>query len=369
MIWLSPKFEGFPHELLALTRWVVWDDEKIPYDPKALKSNASVTDSSTWGTFDQAQTAYFEGGWCGVGFVLNGDGLVGVDIDKCFVDGTPDPRAICLLEELDAAFIEISPSGKGLRAFGYAKPLRAGRRGLLNGLNAEFYSTKRYLTVTGNTIKCEPLREFNNFAELAGRIGRPTEDTESNSSVSSVSSVEHHLAWPIQSIPTQVGQRNTKLFELARWLKGIEPNATKERQHQLVRSWFEDHQFVIGTHEFWITWADWQNAWTKVEHPYGETLDACLAKLPVLPDIEGLDRYGEKGKHLLSICAALQLHQKEQPFFISVRKAGELIDTHPTSAATLLSAFVAEGWLNLVSKGKGVKASRYLWNKNLIPLT
>lgn len=32
----------------------------------------------TWATFDQAQTAYEEGGYSGVGFVLNGDGIVGV---------------------------------------------------------------------------------------------------------------------------------------------------------------------------------------------------------------------------------------------------------------------------------------------------
>jgi hypothetical protein len=117
-----------------------------------------------------------------------------------------------------------------------------------------------------------------------------------------------------------------------------------------------------------VTWADWQNAWTKVKHPFGKTLYICLETIPVLPDIEGLHRYGVNGRHLLSICAALQLHQKEQPFFLSVRKAAELISMHPTSAAALLNAFVVEGWLMLVSKGKGVKATRYLWNRSSIPL-
>lgn len=364
MIWLAPKFESFPPELLNNDRWVVWDERKVPYDPKALNSKASSIDLSSWGSFTQAHTAYSEGGWSGVGFVLNGDGVAGVDIDKCIDDGIPDPQAIRLLEELDAPYIEISPSGKGLRAFGYAEPLRTGTRGELNGLKVEFYTTKRYLTVTGHTIKSEHLRRFNKFAELARRVGRPTEDTECNSSISSISSVGSQISWPPQTIPTQVGERHCKLFQLARWLKGIEPDASKDTQYQLVKKWFENHLSVIGTKEFGVTWADWQNAWTKVKHPFGQTLEECLKELPILPAINGLDRYGSKGIHLLSICAALQLHQGEQPFFIGIRKAGELIGLHPTSAAALLSAFVTEDWLKLISKGTGRKASRYLLNSD-----
>ena len=66
-----------PAELIQLSRWVCWKDKKVPYIATALNSKASVTDEGTWATFEQTKTAYEEGGYEGVGFVLNGDGIVG----------------------------------------------------------------------------------------------------------------------------------------------------------------------------------------------------------------------------------------------------------------------------------------------------
>jgi hypothetical protein len=167
-------FANIPPELQALPRWVNWRNEagrKIPYDPKLTNGRASSTDPETWSTFEQARTAYEEregdtDAFTGVGFVLNGDGLVGVDIDHC----DTDPAALQLLDELGAAYVEVSPSGAGLRAFGYAEGLTAGCKGTYNGQSVELYSTGRYLTVTGHTLKQGPLQPLNGFAELAQAI-------------------------------------------------------------------------------------------------------------------------------------------------------------------------------------------------------
>ena len=75
-----------------------------------------------------------------------------------------------LLEHLGAGYIEISPSGKGLRAFGFAPSLSQGCKGSYDGLNIELYSSERYLTLTGNAIKTDGLREFNGFEALAYAI-------------------------------------------------------------------------------------------------------------------------------------------------------------------------------------------------------
>jgi primase-polymerase (primpol)-like protein len=75
-----------------------------------------------------------------------------------------------LLSDIDAAYIEFSPSGNGLRAFGFAKNLDKGVIGQLDGLSVELYSDKRYLTVTGRAIKNEPFREFVGFHDLAKKI-------------------------------------------------------------------------------------------------------------------------------------------------------------------------------------------------------
>ena len=146
---LTPDFHAMPTELCSIPRWVVWKDAKVPYRATAVNGKASVTDPCTWSTFLQAQTAYEEGDYHGVGFVLAGDGIVGVDLDKCVQDGEPMPAALGLMDRVGCQYIELSPSGTGLRGFGYGHNIR-GRRGRLDDINIELYATKRYLTVTGH---------------------------------------------------------------------------------------------------------------------------------------------------------------------------------------------------------------------------
>jgi hypothetical protein len=119
---------------------------------------------------------------------------------------------------------------------------------------------------------------------------------------------------------------------------------------------------VIGTKEFSTSWAEFRNAWERVNQPYGATLAICLNTLPTAPEIAALSDYGPKAIHLAQICLALQARAGDSPFFLSSRKAGELIGCHFTDAATLLRCFVDEGWLKLIKAGAGSSASRYKLN-------
>ena len=360
---LQPRFENFPEELQLHDHWVVWKGKKILYDPTRLNSKANVNDPYSWGSFNQADAAYSEGRWLGVGFVLTGNGIAGVDLDKCVVDGEPNKDALQLMADLDAPYIEYSPSGNGLRAFGFSNQSITGVRGQLDGLSVELYTKGRYLTVTGHVIKNEPFRDLTGFGALAQKIRRrPTEDTESNASVpsvSSVSSVGEHFVFPASTVPTGIGRRNRAVFELARWLKGTEPNATRERQQAVVKVWHAMHLQVIGTKDLSASWADFRNGWERVTQPYGATLAICLSTLPTAPGVAALSDYGPKAIHLAQICLALQARAGDSPFFLSSRMAGQLIGYHFTDAATLLRCFVNEGWLRLVKAGAGSKASRY----------
>ncbi|NML87282.1 AAA family ATPase [Polaromonas sp.] len=173
---IPPVFERLPAELKTLPRWVGWRYEnksgsekatKIPRMPHGGGGNASSTTPATWGTFEQAHAAYLNGGLSGIGFVLDGDGLVGVDIDHCVSDGKPSTQAMGLLDKLGAAYIEVSPSGTGLRAIGYGEQLDKGVNGSLDGLKAEFYSKGRFLTMTGKTIKAGPITPLKGFRATA----------------------------------------------------------------------------------------------------------------------------------------------------------------------------------------------------------
>jgi hypothetical protein len=356
---LSPNFRTMPRELRDIPRWLVWKGAKVPYCATALNSKASVTEPGTWATFNQAQTAFEEGGYSGVGFVLAGDGIVGVDLDKCVQGGQPDPAAISLLDRVGCKYVELSPSGMGLRGFGYGEPI-TGTRGQLDGINVELYSSKRYLTVTGHTLLAGPLAPLPGFSELASAIRPPdlqkrTEDDRSNLQFSSV-------GIPPDTIPTEEGQRNKCLFALARYVKGTKPNATRQELREIVTRWHAQAMAVIGTKDFSVTLTDFFNGWEKVRLPHGVVMQSVLEKIdhrsPLPSGIASLG-YGDTGNHLVRVCAALQAHQGDEPFFISARQAGEVLGVHFTDASKMMAALVGDGVLRLVSKGVGRVASRY----------
>ena len=189
--WLAPRWNSIPPELRAIARWVVWRisrGTKVPFDPKHPNLHASVTRPETWSTFDEArilvQTREGEpDAFEGVGLVLNGDGLVGVDLDNCADGGEPSLAALQLLQELGTGYTEWSPSGKGIRVFGRATPLAKGMRGILGGVSVEIYSASRYLTVTGQVLRDEPVGPLTGFAALAQRLQQTQSQLHANKSL------------------------------------------------------------------------------------------------------------------------------------------------------------------------------------------
>ena len=190
---LTPIFENIPSELKNLNQWVVWKDAKIPYDPRAVNSKVSVTNPGCWSSFEQAKVAYEEGELLGIGFVLNGNGIAGVDLDDCVIDGIPTAEALEVLQELGATYIEFSPSGTGLRAFGFADDLKSGVKVVYNNVKVELYTSKRYFTLTGRVFQSGSLAPFRNFTEFAKKVSKKaievTEETKRNASVSYVENV------------------------------------------------------------------------------------------------------------------------------------------------------------------------------------
>lgn len=359
---LAPNFHAMPREICSVPRWVMWKDAKVPYCATALNSKASVNEPNTWATFSQAQTAYEEGGYSGVGFVLAGDNIVGVDLDKCVQAGKPDAAAMGLLDRVGCKYIEFSPSGTGLRGFGYGDNI-VGTRGLIDGVNVELYANKRYLTVTGHVLAAGPLVKLPGFTDLADAIRPPdlqrrTEDDGSNLLSSSVL----FCRYPADAIPTEQRQRNKCLFALARYLKGTQPNATRDELRAIVTGWHTQFLSVIGTKDFAVTWTDFLHGWKNVRQPYGATMQTILDKIdpeePLSAGILSLG-YGTAGNQLVRVCQALQCHNGDEPFFISARQAGEVVGIHFTDACKVLSALVEDGVLTLVSRGSGKKASRY----------
>jgi primase-polymerase (primpol)-like protein len=105
----------------------------------AAGAAASSTDPATWS--QHADVRRFERR----GFVLNGDGIVCIDLDHCLIEGRLTDMARRLLEQLPRTYIEVSPSGDGLHVWGRGQVMQG--RCLPGGV--EVYGTGRFMTVTG----------------------------------------------------------------------------------------------------------------------------------------------------------------------------------------------------------------------------
>lgn len=137
-----------PEELRRRPRWVRWAGQKIPQTVGGRM--ASSTDPATWTTYSDARRSAVGSG---LGFVLNGDGIICFDLDGCIApSGVVTPSALDLVRLAGDTYIEVSPSGRGLHIWGRATLLH-GRRVSLRGQPVEVYPSGRYITVTGHRFE------------------------------------------------------------------------------------------------------------------------------------------------------------------------------------------------------------------------
>jgi hypothetical protein len=166
----SPLLDDIPGALTDIDRWVVM--KLVERDGKATKppfdsrtgAYADSTKPDTWSTFSQAASAYRQGGWCGVGLVVNDgiDDLVGVDLDHCVDDlRVVQPWAQEVIDLLHS-YTEYSPTD-GIRIW-LRGALPPGRR---KKGPIEAYSRDRYLTCTGRHVPGTPTTVETRVAELA----------------------------------------------------------------------------------------------------------------------------------------------------------------------------------------------------------
>ena len=367
--YLSPVFANIPNELVKCHRWVVWLGKKVPRDAKRLNRAASSIDPNTWSAFEQAQNAYEKGGFLGIGFALNGDGIVGVDIDNCVVDGKPSAQALAVVESLGCQYVELSPSGNGLRSFGFVdNPPLIGRRRKFEGMQVELYATGQYLTVTGHVIQSGPLVQLTGFLKLYEQLNfteetEVKEETEAIDFCSSVACLDqvHGLAFPSDTIPTDIGQRNECIFKLARHLKLKYPNADVESMMEVMAQWHQQVLPAIRTKDFMESWAGFRRSWRNVKYPSG-IMDKIVAEIDQEPPNNPGSAFGLQGARLYQLCSGLQIHQGAEPFFLSCRQAGKALQISHTFANDLLSEFCHMGLMTRTFQGTNKKASRYLMN-------
>lgn len=368
--------DAIPSELKQVERWVVWrsiDGKKIPYSCANPKRPIDITSPASYSSFEQACEVYRKLDFTGIGLVLNGDGIVGIDIDDCYVDGQPDQRAIEILKRLGCQYIEVSPSGKGLRAFGYSQST-SNARGVVDGIKVELYASKHYLTVTGDALRRGPLVELHGWGQIIASIKQSrteekevTEETEEIEDTENTESSGGVLSTPIGDIllprratPTMTGQRHQCLFHLARHLKMLYPSACADEMLNVAQAWFQQFKHVIATKDWDVTWAEFKTSWNNVRVKYGQAVLQEVLSRRTLPPTELMrPGYSTTMEKLITVCVALQQHHAPQPFFLSCRVAGEILQLGHSHAATLIKSLIQDGVLEVVEEATKTKSRRF----------
>jgi Primase C terminal 1 (PriCT-1) len=126
--------------------------DKVPRQIAHPSRNASSTDPDTWGTFDDACEAYFalmaDPRWAplniaGIGVILQGDGLVCIDLDGRVTPEGLTADVAGLLPKMPT-FTEISPSATGLHIWVAGTITRN-----VKAVDIEAYDRARFIAVTG----------------------------------------------------------------------------------------------------------------------------------------------------------------------------------------------------------------------------
>lgn len=136
-----------PTELTTRDRWVRRSANKVPLQ-SGTGRNASSTNPRTWSSYKAAEKAPHG---AGLGFVLNGDGIVCIDLDGCLSEGRLASWATEILNLCPRTFVEVSPSGNGLHIWGYGE-VETGRV-IRDGRKVEIYGRGRYICVTGKRFR------------------------------------------------------------------------------------------------------------------------------------------------------------------------------------------------------------------------
>lgn len=158
---MTNNYKNIPQELKKLNCWVGWKKvinervKKIPINP-TNGEKAGTTNSLTWGTFEEALSAYQRFNLDGIGFVFtNENPYLGIDIDDCVDDnGNLNELVRDVISQVNS-YTEYSQSGEGIHILCKGRIIKGKKRDGKIGI--EMYSENRYFALTGNVLPGSPL--------------------------------------------------------------------------------------------------------------------------------------------------------------------------------------------------------------------
>lgn len=175
--------------------------------------------------------------------------------------------------------------------------------------------------------------------------------------VFSVEDIENAIC---MTVPDGERQRNRKIFDFARRLKGMMPDAPKSELKELVRQWHSRALPFIRTKGFDMTWAEFLTSWKRTRkgamlEPYEVALRTADAAEPPASAMQYED---PQVRRLVGWCREMQ-RASEETFFLATRVIGRLLGISHTQAGKWMFMLEEDGILSMVSQGNRVTAPHY----------
>jgi hypothetical protein len=160
-----------------------------------------------------------------------------------------------------------------------------------------------------------------------------------------------------RTLPERPGERNSKLFLLARSLRDLFPASTPPGELEpAVRQWWQSALPVIGTKDWRTTWNDFRRAWSRASVPVSHSRPivamTCAAR--------AVSGAGSSPKEIvLAACNAVAGLQPGGVFHLSCRTAAQVTGLSKSTANTALNQLVQERKLTIVQPAlRGASARR-----------
>lgn len=309
----QPKIvKAIPEPLHNLKRFLLWKEFPGTKPGKTIKTPFYASghvrkglldteaDLAKLVTLEEALDAYMLGGYSGIGFAVTGENIGAFDLDHCLTDEghlvKDHPGHDLILEaKRKGCYIEISPSGHGLRIVGPCPNIEAYSRG-----GVEYWGAKRYVTLTGevwanpggwvalNELRdslTPPREEKPEVDEDEDELGIITPRTiaELESALESMSSDERQLWVDMGHALKTLGKKGYGLWiEWSKKSKKFNP-ADADRVWDSLRPNHTNYKAVFA--EAQKNW-DWQNPRKRIELVHDEEPDEPEPPAPELGQIE-----------------------------------------------------------------------------------
>jgi hypothetical protein len=186
----------------------------------------------------------------------------------------------------------------------------------------------------------------------------------------------HHNPWPVshqqslmlgelvaKHLPTGTGQREARLFGLARELKARQPDCSEEQLREVFELWWPMARGIVLTKDEQTSWVGFLRAWANCRFPHAARWEQAVQlaqsrPAPSLPaDLAGVERLNR----LAALCAVLQ-EVNEGPFALGCRRAAEYLGVSRNTAGRDIEVLVAAGVLTCTKTEfiKGKQAREYI---------